>query len=206
MTRVEAFVTGPFQVNQFVIIDEASRTFAIIDAPGHNRAVDRLLEAGYVPRWIALTHGHIDHIAGLHHLKETLNVPVYLHESDRYLLDHVSNSPFRDLLQAAIPPDPDHNLTESDMLDIGDLNLAVIHTPGHTPGGVCLFDGTRHLFTGDTLFYESVGRTDLPGGDHTVLINSIRQQLLSLPDPVIVHPGHGPDSTIGHERQTNPFI
>ena len=105
-----------------------------------------------------------------------------------------------------MPPDPDHNLTESDVLEIGDMKLTVIHTPGHTPGGVCLYDGAEHLFTGDTLFYESVGRTDLPGGDHSVLINSIRQRLLSLPDPVIVHPGHGPDSTIGHERQTNPFI
>ncbi len=206
MVQVQTCVVGPFQVNMFVLVDEPGRRFAIIDAPGMPDLIPQLLDAGYEPAWLALTHGHIDHIAGLKQLKEHLQCPVYLHEADEYLLDHVTNSPYREILQAENPPKPDHKLSPTTTLNLGESTYHVIETPGHTPGGVCLYDGSGTVFSGDTLFYGSIGRTDLPGGDHSTLISSIRNQLLTLPDTVTVCPGHGPDTTIGHERAGNPFL
>lgn len=206
MIQVHPCVVGPFQVNMFVLVDEPGRQFAIIDAPGIPELVPQLLNAGYAPAWLALTHGHIDHIAGLKQLKERLQCPVYLHEADEYLLNHVKDSPFREILQAEDPPQPDHKLAPSTTLALADTTYQVIETPGHTPGGVCIYNGSDTVFSGDTLFYGSIGRTDLPGGDHPTLITSIRSQLLTLPDTVTVCPGHGPDTTIGHERSNNPFL
>lgn len=206
MLDIRPCVTGPFQVNGYVLIDKNTHTFGIIDAPGHLSLAENLLTAGYRAAWIALTHGHIDHIAGLKKLKTRLRCPVYMHPDDQYLLAHVTDNPFRELLDADLPPDPDVWFGPDTTLALGATRLSIHHTPGHTPGGVCLYDSTTHLFTGDTLFYESVGRTDLPGGDHAMLIDSIRRELMALPDTVQVHPGHGPDTTVGHEREHNPYI
>ena len=184
---------GPFQVNCYFLTDEDTRTCAIIDAPGWDPLLDTLLDNGFTASWIALTHGHVDHIAGLKQMRERLNCPVYLHPDDRHMLAHVDSSPFKAMLGAETPPEPDHDLTEATRLSIGDTTLQPIHTPGHTPGGVCLYDGKDILFSGDTLFLESIGRTDLPGGSMHVLLNSIRNRLWPLPDHTRVLPGHGPD-------------
>ncbi len=197
---------GPFQVNCYFLTDDASRTCAVIDAPGWDPMFGTLIDNGYTPVWIALTHGHIDHIAGLKQIREKLNCPVYLHPEDRPMLKEVENSPFRSILAAETPPQPEHDLTENTRLSLGNTTFTVIHTPGHTPGGVCLYDESHVLFSGDTLFLESIGRTDLPGGSMHVLLDSIRKKLWPLSDSTRVLPGHGPETTIGHEKKANPFV
>lgn len=197
---------GPFQVNCYVLTDDTDKTFAVIDAPGWDPLFDMMLGKGYTPVWIALTHGHIDHISGLKSIREKLDCPVYLHPDDRPMLKQVDSSPFKAMLGAETPPEPEHDLYEETRLIIGDTILRPIHTPGHTRGGVCLYDGNEILFSGDTLFLESIGRTDLPGGSMHVLMNSIRNNLWPLPDQTRVLPGHGPETTIGHEKNVNPFV
>ena len=197
---------GPFQVNCYILTDDPAKTFAIIDAPGWDPFFDTMLQKGYRPEWIALTHGHIDHIAGLKQMREKLDCPVYLHRDDWPMLQQVDSSPFKAMLGAERPPEPEHDLSEETRLLIGETTLRPIHTPGHTRGGVCLYDGKEVLFSGDTLFLESVGRTDLPGGSMHVLLDSIRRSLWTLPDHVRVLPGHGPETTIRHEKNVNPFV
>lgn len=197
---------GPFQVNCYILTDDESKTCAVIDAPGWDPLFSTLLNNGYTPAWIALTHGHIDHIAGLERIRQKLNCPVYLHPKDRPMLEQVENSPFKAMLGAEPPSRPDHDLTETTRLSLGTTSFTIIHTPGHTPGGVSLYDGDGILFSGDTLFLESIGRTDLPGGSMHVLLNSIRKNLWPLPDQTRVLPGHGPETTIGHEKDVNPFV
>ncbi len=197
---------GPFQVNCYILTDDESRTCAVIDAPGWDPLMDTVLKNGYTPAWIALTHGHIDHIAGLKQIQSRLDCPVYLHPEDRPMLERVDNNPFKAMLAAEKPLQPEHDLTADTRLALGDTTFTTIHTPGHTPGGVCLYDGKGLLFSGDTLFLESIGRTDLPGGSMHVLLNSIRKKLWTLPDDTRILPGHGPETTIGHEKKTNPFV
>lgn len=206
MIEVQTIPLGAFQVNCHVLINRDAGEFVVIDAPMMSPVFDELLNAGLHAKWILLTHAHIDHIAALNPLKETLRCPVALYEKDRFLLGHVAGNPFQEMLQASVPPDPDEWLTEDSAPVLGKDSIQVIHTPGHTPGSVSFYIQGTGVFTGDALFLESVGRTDLPGGDTTVLMASIREKLFALPDDTRVFPGHGPDTTIGHEKKFNPFV
>ncbi|MBI4885756.1 MAG: MBL fold metallo-hydrolase [Acidobacteria bacterium] len=202
---LEARAVAPFHKNGFVAGCERTKEAILID-PGDEAgelvaaARDRALTVTH----ILLTHAHIDHITGVALAKATFGAPVYLHRDDLPFYEHAVEQGRMFGLDVRQPP-PIDVFYDASSIRCGDLEVRVRHTPGHSPGGVCLQVG-RHLFVGDTLFAGSIGRTDLPGGDYGVLMRSITEVLFPLGDDAIVHPGHGPDTTIGRERTTNPFV
>ncbi len=155
-------------------------------------------------KFIILTHGHIDHIGAVREVSEATGAEVCVHTDDAQSLKGWRMSSILGSSYPA-PPPPDRLLKDGDSIDISDLHFLVLHTPGHTPGGICLL-GQGVVFTGDTLFNYGVGRTDLPGGSHSQLLNSLHTKLMVLPNGTIVYPGHGPETTIGAERRGNPFL
>lgn len=203
---VQEVVVGPLQVNCFIVGCEATKEALVVD-PGEDG--ERILKAvaalGLKVTAIINTHGHFDHVGANPLLIEQTKAPLSIHVSDAALLPRAREHAAKYGLQCRVSPPPDRVLHGGETLKIGELVAKVIHTPGHTPGGITLYIG-EHLFCGDTLFADSVGRTDLPGGDHDQLVASIRERLFVLPDSTIVHPGHGPDTTIGREKRLNPFV
>jgi glyoxylase-like metal-dependent hydrolase (beta-lactamase superfamily II) len=208
---LETRAVAPFDKNGFVVACERTHEAILID-PGDE--VDELLgvvrEYEVDVRYILLTHAHLDHVTGVGAAKDAFDVPVYLHHDDLFLYDRVVEQAAMFGMKARQPPPIDvfYDLTP---LYFGDYEVHVHHTPGHCPGGVCLQIGIKgatgqNLFVGDTLFAGSIGRTDLPGGDYATLMRSITQVLFGLGDAAVVQPGHGPDTTIGRERTTNPFV
>lgn len=198
--------------NGFVVSSGDTREAVIID-PGDE--VDDLLR--HVDRqrlsvtMILLTHAHVDHITGVARAKDAVGAPVWLHRDDLFLYEGAPEQARMFGLEADAPPPVDCFYERGRQLSFGGCVVDVLDTPGHSPGGVCLAIGgssseIRELFAGDTLFAGSIGRTDLPGGDFDTLMRSIRTVLLHYPDDTVLHSGHGPDSTIGHERRTNPFL
>jgi len=209
---IEVRATAPFYKNGFVVACERTHEAVLID-PGDE--VDELLAAvrdfDVDVRCVLLTHAHVDHVTGVAAAKDALDVPVYLHRDDLFLYQRVVQH--GQLFGVRVEPQPpiDVFYTPGQTIAFGDLQAAVHHTPGHCPGGVCLAVGKpgtapKELFVGDTLFAGSIGRTDLPGGDYNVLIASIRSVLFPFGDDAVVHSGHGPDTTIGREKATNPFL
>ena len=208
---LEVRAVPPFYKNGFVVACERTREAVLID-PGDE--VDELLAAvrdlDADVQSILLTHAHIDHITGVSAAKEAADVPVYLHEDDVFLYDGAVQQGALFGFKVRQPP-PVDNYYDLTSIYFGDYEVRVHHTPGHCPGGVCLQVGRKgergqHLFVGDTLFAGSIGRTDLPGGDYEVLMRSITTVIFPLGDDAIVHPGHGPDTTVHRERTTNPFV
>ena len=208
---LEVRAVPPFYKNGFVAGCERTREAVLID-PGDE--VDELLAAvrdlDVEVQAILLTHAHLDHVTGVARAKDAFDVPVYLHHDDLFLYEAVvqQGEMFGFKVQAQPPIDVYYDLSP---IHFGDYEVRVHHTPGHCPGGVCLQIGRKgeaggQLFVGDTLFAGSIGRTDLPGGDYAVLMRSITGVLFPLGDESIVHPGHGPDTTIGRERTSNPFV
>jgi glyoxylase-like metal-dependent hydrolase (beta-lactamase superfamily II) len=202
---LEVRAVAPFYKNGFVVGCERTRDAVLID-PGDE--VDELLGAvrdlDVDVQAVLLTHAHIDHITGVAAAKEAFDVPVYLHRDDLFLYDMAVQQGAMFGFKVRQPP-PVDEFYGTEPFAFGDYEARVHHTPGHCPGGVCLAIG-KDLFVGDTLFAGSIGRTDLPGGDYNVLMRSITEVLFPLGDASIVHPGHGPDTTIGRERTTNPFV
>ena len=208
---IEVRAVAPFYKNGFVVACEDTREGVLID-PGDE--VDELLGAvrdfDVDVRFILLTHAHVDHVTGVAAAKDTLDVPVYLHRDDLFLYERVVEQAAMFGFKARQPP-PVDRFYDGTPIAFGRCEVRVHHTPGHCPGGVCLeivaagATGT-HLFVGDTLFASSIGRADLPGGAYQVLMHSITKVLFPLGDDAIVHPGHGPDTTIGRERTSNPFV
>jgi glyoxylase-like metal-dependent hydrolase (beta-lactamase superfamily II) len=207
---IEVRAVAPFYKNGFVVACGRTREAVVVD-PGDE--VDQLLGAvrdlDVQVQAILLTHAHVDHITGVAAAKEAFDVPVFLHRDDQFLYDMAVQQGALFGFKVRQPP-PVDGYYDSTPVPFGDYEARVHHTPGHCPGGVCLEVGktgeVRHLFVGDTLFAGSIGRTDLPGGDYGVLMRSITEVLFPLGDDAIVHPGHGPDTTIGRERSTNPFV
>ena len=202
---LEVRAVPPFMKNGFVLGCERTHDAVLID-PGDE--VDELLAAvrdrQLEVQHILLTHAHIDHVTGVAAAKEALDVPVYLHRDDLFLYERAVEQGAMFGFKTTQPPPVDVFYDGSE-IRFGDYTVQVHHTPGHCPGGVCL-QIADHLFVGDTLFAGSIGRTDLPGGDYITLMRSITQVLLAFGDAAVVHPGHGPDTTIARERTTNPFV
>jgi len=210
--RISVAAVPPFYKNGFVVAADDSAASVLID-PGDE--VDTLL--GFIAaqvldvRAILLTHAHVDHITGVGRAKDALGVPVWLHRDDLFLYEAAVEQGRMFGLPVTQPPPVDRFYEPGVPLRFGSLIVDALWTPGHCPGGVCLAVGregeaARELFVGDTLFAGSIGRTDLPGGDSATLLRSIREVLLAFPDATVVHPGHGPDTTVGTERRTNPFL
>jgi len=202
---LKTLAVGPIQANCFVLGCEQTQAAVVID-PGDEvpRILNVLKESGLDLKYIINTHGHFDHVAGNQGLQDASGAPILIHPADAPMLNQLAASARSFGLTAENSPAPDRLIEDDDTIEFGTLSLKVLHTPGHTPGGVSLaMDG--NVFVGDTLFAGSIGRTDFPGGDFNTLINSIQVKLFALEDNVIVHTGHGPQTTIGHEKRTNPF-
>jgi len=199
----------PFQQNCTLLWDEASKVGAVVDPGGDLARIEAgIKQTGMTLEKIILTHGHLDHAGGAAELKERLGVPVEgPHRDDKFLLDKLVESGRKYGMVEARNLAPDRWLDEGDEVTVGELAFDVLHCPGHSPGSVVFVTrGEPFAIVGDVLFRGSVGRTDIPGGDHAALIASIKNKLLPLPDEVAFLCGHGPMSSIGEERETNPFL
>lgn len=203
---IENLVVGPFEVNCYIVWDKSDHIGVVVDPGGDEKRIMELIDRlGIDIRAILLTHGHGDHIAAVEPIKSRYGVPIYIGKGDEDMLLSPSANVSALYGQPITCPAADHLLNDKDVFKIGSLEFNVIATPGHTRGGVCYLIRDA-LFCGDTLFYGSIGRTDLPGGSFQKLIDSIEKNLLTLPDHFVCYPGHGPFTTIGAERKDNPFL
>ena len=205
---IETVPVGPLQVNSYILGCERSHEGVVIDAGG---SVDKLLlqigKLGLTIKYLIDTHGHFDHIGGNRAFIEATGAKLLIHEKDAFLLSMASHAGRSFGVDAENSPEPDSFLTDGMIIEFGDQRLEIIHTPGHSPGGCSIYNADAGVvFTGDTLFNGSVGRTDLPGGSIEVLLRSIRKRLVTLPETTRVHPGHGPSSTIANELFSNPYV
>lgn len=206
---IDRVIVSPFATNCYIVGAESSQEGIVIDPGDEAKTIlRRVSDLALDIKLIVLTHGHIDHVGALKDIKEATGAIMAIHADDAGFLRGL-----RGFLQSfmvpgltyPVPPPPDRLLKDGDRLGVGGLSFEVLHTPGHTPGGICL-EGEGVVFSGDTLFKLSIGRTDLPGGSYDQLMDSIRSKLLVLPDDTTVYPGHGPETTIGAERVGNPFL
>ena len=213
MLRIVSFTFNAFSENTYLLIDEATRATAIVDPGAYSAAEQQTLRA-YIEReqldikLLLNTHAHIDHVLGnAFVLRQYPGLPFLLHTLDLPTLRAVATYAGPYGFPAYEPAEPTGELAAGQVIQLGESELQVRFAPGHAPGHVVLYDAAgSQLIGGDVLFKSSIGRTDLPGGDHATLIESIKRELLTLPDATVVHPGHGPATTIGAERRTNPYL
>lgn len=207
--KVEQQMVGMMGVCCYILSCENTAKAAIVDPGGdEQRILDRVTELGLEVDYIIATHGHPDHVCGNRKIKEATNADIVMHEEDDDFFSQSQVQNYFSMLGLEASPPTDLRVKEGDQITFGDVSLQVIHTPGHTPGGICLYNAPD-LITGDTLFVGGIGRTDFPGGSHQDLIASIHNKLLVLPADTVVWPGHGyggSQSTIDEERRSNPFI
>jgi hydroxyacylglutathione hydrolase len=205
---LDSFPVGPLRCNCTILGDEVTHEAMVVD-PGENipEILSRLQKHGLTLRQIVVTHAHIDHVGGAALLKKLTGAPVFLNKRDLGLLSAMEmQAGWLGIPTPEVTP-PDASADDGLAVGLAALPGEVIHTPGHTPGSICLLFPEQHLLlAGDTLFAGSIGRTDLPGGDGRQILRSLRDRLLVLPDTTRVVPGHGPETTIGEERQSNPFL
>jgi len=204
--KFKHLAVGPLMSNCYIIACKQTREAAVID-PGDE--ADNILiaisEFKSRLKYILNTHGHFDHVGANARLKQVTGASILIHEEDAPMLNIVSSSAGAWGMSSVDSPPPDQTIKEGDIIDVGQIKLKVIHTPGHSPGGVS-FLTDNIVFVGDTLFAGSIGRTDFPGGNYNTLITSVKNKLFVLDDNVVVYPGHGPETTIGNEKSTNPFF
>ena len=203
---IKGLAVGPIMANCFILGCEETKQAVVID-PGDEaeRILAMVSELDLGVRYILNTHGHFDHVAGNKKMQEATQADIMIHSLDAPMLDQLSASAAAWGLSAENSPPPERTLEDGDTVNFGNISLKVIHTPGHTPGGIS-FSTDRYVFVGDTLFAGSIGRTDFTGGDYNTLISSIKNSLFPLDDDVTVFTGHGPETTIGREKRTNPFV
>lgn len=202
--RIRRHIAGPLQTNCWIVDDGEGGPLVVIDPAGDAEELLGLI-AGHPVAWVVLTHGHFDHLGAVRDVLAAVGGKLAVHSADAtWITSPQTNGAALFGYDDTAPP-PDRELRDGDLVPTGRIELEVIHTPGHTPGSICLLSGSD-LFSGDTLFAGSVGRTDFPRGDGRALADSIARRMAVLPDGVRVHPGHGPDTTIGRERRVNPFF
>jgi hydroxyacylglutathione hydrolase len=205
---LEILPVGPLQCNCSVIGDEASREAMVID-PGDDieRVLSLIQKHNLQVKQIVITHAHIDHVGGAMKLRAATGAPILLNQNDCALLKMLDVQAAWIGMPTPGKVDIDQSLGQSDTVKAGSLSAEVLHTPGHTEGSICLyFPIENKLIAGDTLFKGSIGRTDLPGGSYEKILHSLHESVLALPDKTVVVPGHGPLTTIGEERESNPFL
>lgn len=199
-------VVGPLQVNCYILADEKTKEAVVIDPGDDAEDILRVIrEKGLTVKYIINTHAHFDHVGANKRLKEETGAQLLLHEAEATVLEGSSRHAAIYNLKTTSSPPADRYVKHGEVIAAGEISLSVLHTPGHSPGGICLVEQGM-VFTGDALFAGSIGRTDFPGGNLMTLLNAIRANLMILPDETRVFPGHGPDSTIGDEKRDNPFL
>ena len=203
---VERMPLGIYGTNCYIVACDETKEAMVIDPGGDaNAIIEKAKELSLIVKYIAVTHGHGDHIGGLIELKDKTGALIVIHEGDQELLIDAEKNYSTQMTMENIEADADKLLQDGDILQVGQLSIEVIHTPGHTKGGICL-KAEDCLFSGDTLFNRSIGRTDLPGGSLDEIMTSIKNKLMILDEDVKVFPGHGSATTIGKEKATNPYI
>ncbi|MCH7782052.1 MBL fold metallo-hydrolase [candidate division KSB1 bacterium] len=203
---IKSITVSPFASNCYIVASEKTRNGVIID-PGDevDRIIGEIEDAGVTVSKIINTHGHIDHTAGAKEMQDKLGIPFFIHEGDMDLLKLINEQAQMYGMETRGVPEVEEYLNEGDIIEFDDIKLSVLHTPGHSPGGIC-FLGEKDILVGDTLFEGSIGRTDLPGGDYEQLIEAIDKKLMTLDEKINVFSGHGSPTTIGVEKRTNPFL
>jgi hydroxyacylglutathione hydrolase len=210
--KIKRFTFNPWQENSYAIYDETGECALIdmgaISSEDHKELTNFIESNDLTVKYIINTHLHIDHVLGNYFVKDTYKAPILAHENDEFLLENAQA--YAEQIGFRLdnpPPKVDQYINEGDVIEIGNCKLKVIHVPGHTPGSVVFHcEENKVLFSGDVVFYESIGRTDLIYGNHTALIKGITSKILTLPDETKVYPGHGPETTITHEKCNNPFL
>jgi len=204
---IRRFPLGALWTNGYLVVDREGKGVFVDPGGNPQDVIDFMEKQGVDLEWVLLTHGHADHICGLEKLRTLARLGVAVHRLDAPMLDSPERNLSAFMQDRCLSAPPEKELEDGDTIQAGNLAISVIHTPGHTPGSVCFHvreKGEEVLLSGDTLFAQSVGRTDLPGGDQGQLLKSLRK-IACLPDEMAVYPGHGPDSTVGSERRNNPF-
>lgn len=203
---IETLVVGMIQANCFIVADELSRKAIIIDPGGDAPVIaKRVNDLKLDVVAVIATHGHFDHVEGLKGVKEKLGAPIMVHPSDLPLIKGMRSQAQLFGIAVSDAPPPDRLLADGEEIPFGALKAKVLHTPGHSPGSISLLID-NHVFVGDLLFSGSIGRTDLMGGNYETLINAVEKRIFTLPPETVVHPGHGPDTSVGVEKRTNPFF
>lgn len=206
--KILKFPLGMVRANCYIVYNDITNEALVIDPADNGAYINtKLKENNLTLKAVLLTHGHFDHIMAVQYLKNTFNVKVYAHESEEEILADASKNLSASMGDAPLSINADILLKDNQKLELIGTTITVIHTPGHTAGGVCYyFESEKLLFSGDTLFRDSVGRTDFPTGSMSVLVRSIKEKLITLGDDVVVYPGHEGETTISRERKFNPFI
>jgi hydroxyacylglutathione hydrolase len=203
---IKKLEVGPIMANCFILGCETTKEAVVVD-PGDDadRILMELAKSDLKVKYLINTHGHFDHVGANKKMKEVTGAQIGIHPDDESMLGELSQSALMFGMSVENSPPADFLLNEGDDVTFGEITLKVIHTPGHSMGGICLYT-KGHLFAGDTLFAGSIGRTDLPGGDYDTLISSIKDKLLGLDEDTIVYTGHGPETNIASEKRMNPFL
>jgi hydroxyacylglutathione hydrolase len=209
--NIERQIVGSFATNCYIVTCEKTMEAIIID-PGFGKGeakafLDELKDRGLKINYIVNTHGHADHTSGNEILKEATGAEILVHEADASMLANSTTNHSRNFGSSRASPAANRFLKEGDVVEAGNIRLTVLHTPGHTKGGISLYSQSDNVvFTGDTLFASAIGRTDMPGGSFPDIMRSLKDKIARLPDQTVVYPGHGEVTTIGKEKRTNPFL